>query len=301
MTYWIDRLIRSHKTKTIITTFFTTLILIQLCLSCVAESKSEYFVKIQGSCHQQTYIRIIDESNGIMPPARSTTKSKTSPFKHYVNTISKYVFAKIDEMRQCQGNWNDPQVDLVFVYRPLVSRGIVPFNFKFTKSHNTRDLDSPWTKLTIGKSQKLTVRAAFIWNERQFLLDQVVLSDVPNVLTNSPVPIDQHIFSKFIQDYVDIDAATLSSSKEIQAAALKNLSKRVPADIMWLLLHSGNFDGILDTKIAQNKAIEQQVDRYIDLTKELVNIRFTSLQTEQRYKSVLDLKDVFNIDKYRIK
>ena len=48
------------------------------------------------------------------------------------------------------------------------------------------------------------------------------------------------------------------------------------------------------------KAIEQRLEQYTNLTKELLNHRFRFLQTEQRYNSVIDLKDVFNIDKYRL-
>lgn len=94
--------------------------------------------------------------------------------------------------------------------------------------------------------------------------------------------------------------ATLGSSRDIQAAAIAELSKRVPTDIMWLFLHSGNFDGQVAAEFDMDKAIEQRAEQYTELTKELLNYRFGSLQTEQRYDSVLDLKDVFKIDKYRL-
>jgi hypothetical protein len=132
MRYKIDRLIRSRKTIAIV--LVVSLIMIQLCQSCANTSKSEYFVKTEGSCHQQTSIKIIDESNGVVPAGRVTATSRNSHFKHYVNSISKHVFTKVDEMGRCQGNWYDPKVELVFVYRPLISEKILPFNFEPTNS-----------------------------------------------------------------------------------------------------------------------------------------------------------------------
>jgi hypothetical protein len=81
---------------------------------------------------------------------------------------------------------------------------------------------------------------------------------------------------------------------------LADLAKRLPVDLMWLFLHSGNFDGNIEAEWAKNKAIEQRLEQYTDLTKELLNRRFASLQTDQRYSSILNLKDILKIDTYRI-
>lgn len=284
----IDRLIRSHKT--VVIGFVAVLLIIAFAV------KSIYSVP---SCQKQTSIRIIDESGGKTLPVRSINTSEESPFKNYVNTISKYAFTKIDELGQCKGDLNsDPEVEMFFVYRPLISYGIVPFEFTSTKSNDTRYLDSPWVKLAISRSPKLIVRAAFIWNERQFLLDRAVLSDAHTASTKPPVPIDRDIFSQFEQDYIGIELNSLS--KESKAAAQENLL-RSPPDIMWLFRHSPLLDWAgLVTDRALGNTIKQGMEQNIELTKALLNHRFASPQTEQRYQSVLDLKDVFNIDKYQI-
>jgi hypothetical protein len=294
----IDRIIRTHKTVAIAFVVALLIILMPLCTSYTnaADTKSSV-----GSCQKPTSIKIIDESGGQSPTGRSMTNSEVSPFKNYVNTISKYAFAKIDEMGQCKGDLNnDPQVELVFVYRPMLSYGIAPFNFEPTKSNDTRQLDSPWVKIAISKSPKLIVREAFIWNERQFLLDQALLSDARYAPTKPPLPIDRRIYQQFIGDYMDF---LLAPSLTAETAANANLGKRVPADILWLLRHapqntSAPFPGFV--RSALNKTIKKGTDQYINLTKTLLNRRFTSVQIEQRYESVLDLKDVFNIDKYQI-
>jgi hypothetical protein len=255
-----------------------------------------------GSCHKPTSIKIIDESDRSGAVGRSMINSQNSHFKSYVNTISKYAFAKIDEMGQCQGNWQgDPQVELVFVYRPAISYGIAPFNFDLTKSNNTRQLDSPWVKLAISSSPKLFVRGMFVWNERQFLLDQAVLSDERAAITKPPVPIHRDIFSQFVQDYED--AVFLAPSLEAEATAKANLSKRLPSDILWLCHHAwqSTLAPFIGSVVeALDKTIEQRAVQYTSIAKTLLIRRFTSLQIEQRYESILDLKDVLKIDTYRI-
>jgi hypothetical protein len=295
----IDRIIRVHRTVAIGFVAALFIILMPLCTKGTTADKSTYFVKTEGSCHQPTSIKIIDESGGQSLAGRSMTNSAVSPFKNYVNIISKYAFAKIDEMGQCKGDLNsDPQVELSFVYRPMLSLGIAPFNFEPTKSNDTRQLDSPWVKLTIGKSPKLIVRAAFIWNERQFLLDQALLSDARYAPTTPPLPIDRRIYGQFFKEYEEFLLAPSLSAKN---TAKTNLFKQVPADILWLFRYAPQ-----DTStpfgifLALDKTIKKGTEQYIDLTKALLNSHFSSVQTDRRYESVLDLKDVFNIDTYQI-
>jgi hypothetical protein len=231
----------------------------------------------------------------------SPDTSVDSPFHNYVAAISKHLFLKIDEIEKCKGiTSSDPQIELVFVYRPLISHHIKPFNFDLKKSNDTNSLDSPWVKLMTTRSPKLIVRAAFIWNERQFLFDQAVLSGARASPSELMMPIDRHIFMKFLGDYSGKVEATLSASREVEAAVFADLAKRLPADLMWIFLHSGSLEGTILAEMAMDKAIEQRAEQYTNLTKELLNHRFGSLQTEQRYDSILDLKDVFKIEKYRL-
>lgn len=288
----VARLIRSHKIIAI--TFVLALIVIV-----VFAAKSTNSVHI---CQKQTSIRFLDESDKNGFPGRSMTNSQTSSLKNYVTTISKYTFAKIDEIWQCCGESKiDAEVELIFIYRPLFANGVAPFNFEQSTSNNTRQLDSPWVKLMISKSPKLIVRATFIWNERQFILDQAVMLDPSAAHTKPPMPIDPKIFGQFVQSYTK--AVLLSPSQKAEDFAQMSLSKQIPVDIMWLLRHSwqttlGPFGGFVMS--ALNETIEQRTEQYIEMTKSLLDRRFASIETEQRYQSVLDLKDVFSIHTYKI-
>jgi hypothetical protein len=266
----------------------------------------------EGSCQKQSSIKIIDETGGNDSQIAFTGNGEVSPFKNYVTTMSKYTFNKIDEIGQCKGDLNsDPQVELIFVYRPMISNGIAPFEFKQMKSNNTVYLNSPWVKLMITRSPKLLVRAAFIWNQRQFLFDQAVLAGVPAPANVPLLPMDISILGQF-QPYRDNIYSTilsfksskeyieLESSKQTKANALANLSKRYPPDLTWLLLHSSNFDGKLLYTMAMYQVFSQQLESYIDLTKSLLNRRFALREAEQHYQNILDLKDAIDINKYRI-
>jgi hypothetical protein len=314
----IDRIIRSRKTIAI--GFAASLTLSQLFVSCKDTSKSDYSVKTMGSCRRQTSIRIIDESNGIVSPGRFTSTSQDTHFKNYVNTISQYVFAKIDKMGQCQDNLQEdrrPQVELVFVYRPLISQGIAPFNFEQAKSNQTQYLDSPWAKLTISRSPKPIVSAAFIWNERQFLLDQALLSGARADPSKPLLPIDRDMYKKFIEDYKEsVEMAPLREAfaengaenmtrrlEGSKTAALSQISQRLPADIIWLSRHIrfGGDPPVADSPMDDTETINREITAYINLSKVLIDSRFSSTQTKQHYQSIFDLKDVLNINKYRIK
>jgi hypothetical protein len=289
--------LRIRSRKPIAVGFAALLMIGQLCGGCKDTSRSDYSVKTMGSCNQQASIRIIDETNGFASNARMDNSPGALPFKNYVNTISKYVFKRIDEMGECKGNWqDDPQVELVFIYRPLLDCEIAPFNFERTKSDDFQHLDSPWVKLSMSRSPKLIVRAAFLWSERQFLSDQAVLVNSQVVPIKPLLPLKSGSYSQFVDDY-EKNVSSLSSQKS-RDAAIANISKRLPADIVWLFSHSRSFEWRLQP--GMRETVKKGKETYTNITRTILNLRFASAQKEQNYQSVLDLKDVFNIDKYRI-
>jgi hypothetical protein len=254
----------------------------------------------------QTSIQIIDESGGRRLSGTSVGTLEDSPFKNYVSTISKHVSAKIDEMAQCHGDLkSSPEIKLFFVYRPLVASASAPigtpFNLERTQSNGTKHLDSPWVKLTFSRSPMFVVRAVFVWNERQFLLDQALMSGIRAPPNNPLVPIDDRIFGQFVQDYTD--SVLFAPSPEARSAAQTSISKRLPPEILWLFRHAwqttrGPFSTIVASTL--RFTIKHAASGYTDLTKTLVDQFFASETTEIRYESVLDLKDLFTLDHYQI-
>jgi hypothetical protein len=271
--------------------------------------RSTRYLKTVGSCNQPTTIKIYDETGGIDPagiqtfdPSGDYTYSskpvntlENKHFKNYVTTVSKYVFTKVDAMGLCQAASGKPQVDLVFVYRPAISSGITPFVFQPQKSPDTQQLDSPWIKLTLDKSPQLNLRAVFIWNERQFLLDQAVIM----VGRRSPeikplLPIDLDTFDRWARER--------DPNRLTKGTNFGEFIKQLPPDIRWIFIWWST-----GGKSGREQAIEQIRDvtekekiGYTDLNQALIEQLFTSTKVEIRYNSVLDLKNVFNIDRYRM-
>ena len=236
----INKLTQGLRLRETIIVVFTALLLIsstQLWVGCVKEGKTTHYLKTVGSCDRSTTIEIYDETGGIDPTviktadqwgdytyqSKPTNTIEDKHFKNYVTTISKYVFAKVDALGVCQGALGQPKVELVFVYRPAISRGIVPLDFQPKESQDTKQLDSPWVKLTLDRSPQLDVKAVFIWNERQFLLDQALKFGVHSPSTRSLLPIALETFDRWQKTDEDL------TSKE-------NLDflKQLPMDIRWL-------------------------------------------------------------------
>ena len=288
--------IRSHK--------IAIILMVSLLINVLA-IKSTYSQHICPNV--QTSIQSIDETGGRQFSGTSLDSLQESPFKNYATTISQHVRAKIDGMAQCHGDLkSSPEVKLFFVYRRLVTSVSPPiegpFNLERTQSNGTRHLDSPWVKLTFSRSPKLVVRAVFLWSERQFLLDQALMSGIGASPTNPMVPIDEPIFRQFVQDYTD--SVLVVPSPEARLAGQASISKRLPPEILWLFRNASQttrrpFSG--EVKSALVSVLERGASGYTELTKTLVDQFFTSTRTESRYESVFDLKDLFTLDRYRIK
>jgi hypothetical protein len=289
---WIDPFIRSHKY--LVLGFVVTLLIVT-----AFAVKSTYFVPI---CQARPSIKVVNESVreswlNRVPTAllKSMAKAENIYFKQYVANISKIFPNKINNIDRCKQAANGkPQVELVFVYRPLISDGIKPFDFEWNKTDPTRKLDSPWVKIAINKSPNPSIRAAFIWSERQYLLDQVLLSGMSVTDTKPPMPLDESTFTQYGRDYINTAFALGTTVATAQA----NLSKRLPADILWLLHHGVASIGAL-TKEESMRATEFLLERervgYAELTAALLDEFFTSSTTEIRYDNILDLKNRFNI------
>jgi hypothetical protein len=254
------------------------------------------------SCQNiQTSIKIVDES-GVRFSGASLETLQDSHFKTYVTAISKHISTKIEEMPECQ--WalkTRPEVELFFIYRPLTTPATKPFTLEQAHSKGGRYLDSPWVKLSISRFPKLIVRSVFIWSERQFLFDQALMSGQYSAPIENLVPLERHVYRQFLRDYTE--SVVFAPSPEAEIKALAHLAERIPPDILWLFRHAGYstrgpFSGTV--RRARDTTLEKVTGQYIELTKTLLSPFFSSAPFQERYESVLDLKGVFNLDRYRI-
>ncbi len=257
---------------------------------------------IQRCRNMQTSIKIIDESGGKRLSGTTIETLENSPFKSYVTNVSKHVITKIEETSQCSGSANShPTVELLFVYRPLVTPATAPFDFNHSKSNATRSLDSPWVKLTKSSLPNLSVRAAFVWNERQFLFDQALLSGARISPAKTLLPFEESVFQDYITDYTN--SVLVVSAQEARSSA-EGVVKRLPPEIMWLFRNSwqSTFAPFsVEVNRARNTLVQRVEVAYISLTNAIIDQFLASSKAEIHYVSILDLKKLVPTDKYQIK
>jgi hypothetical protein len=295
--------------KTVLIGVAALIVSTQLWVGGMKYYNSNHYLKAVGSCNQPTTIKIYDETGGIDPTgiqnfdswgdytysSKPVNTLENKHFKNYVTAVSKYFFTKVDAMGLCQSASGQPQVDLAFVYRPAISRGITPFDFQPQKSSDTQQLNSPWVKLTLDKSPQLNFRAVFVWNERQFLLDQAVIMVGRRSPETKPLlPIDLDTFDRWARER---DRLRLTKGTNFG-----EFIKQLPPDIRWIFIRwSTGWKSGREQAIEQIRNVtEKEKIGYTDLNQSLIEQLFTSTKMEIRYNSVLDLKNVFNIDKYRM-
>lgn len=264
-------------------------------------------------------IEVIDESGG----TGSVNTSDGLFLKKYVDVISKNISEKVCEAARRQKSITDPpQIKLYFVYRPLIAyKGVwnnsSVFDNLLLQNNISRFLDSPWARITVSYLPKPIVSGVFLWNERQFLFDQALISGIDFSPPKKLLPINEIIFFQYVQDYVDSvlrlqlpplpehqKVYSIEQLIESNSAAQARFSKRAPADIFWLFRSSiqttrGPFAG--QAGYALELTIANAAGGYTDLTNILVNQFFASTDAQMHYKNVFDMKKHFSLDKYRLK
>jgi hypothetical protein len=274
-----------------------------------------FFVKntysVSGCKNMQASILIVDESDDNQLSGSSVGALPDSPFKKYVTTISQHILPKIEEIDQCHGDLkNPPEVKLVFIYRPLVAstKSLIKEPFELKQPPDAfKYLDSPWAKLAISSSPKLLVNAMFVWSERQFLLDQAVLSDASIINPLLPITsdtgkaIEAYVFEQFLQSY--IDSVLMAASPEAKNLAQANMAKRLPPEVYWLFSHAwqSTFAPFqMEVENALRATIQRGEVGYAELTNVLVDQFLSTTKPKVCYSSVVDMQEIFTTDKYKI-
>jgi hypothetical protein len=244
-----------------------------------------------GECFTfRSSTRIVDAGGDRPVPGNAHESRQESPFKRFITAVTEHIVAKTGQ-----------DAGLVFTFRPLIESQGTPGAADGPQMDDACRLESPWARLALRRSPDRFVRAEFIWNERQFLLDQALLSGAQAWPDEPLVPISVQVFSKFAEDYAQ--TILLAATPEAAAEAVSGISKRIPPDLMWLFQHAwqstrGPFAEFARAALADT--IRLAGPRYIELAKALVDRCLTSGKAELRYENILDLKEVVMMDHYRI-
>jgi hypothetical protein len=252
--------------------------------------------------------QIIDEGDLGQPhEARTSIDAVTDRhFKQFITSVSEHVAGEIGGWTAAAETSADKaEVSLTFVRRPLLRADdapVLPASTLFPPNiDGERRLDSPWVKIAISPPPHCAVHAVVIWSERQFLLDQALMSGARARSDESVVPIAADVFGRFVADYTD--SVLHAPSLEARSIGLLNVAERIPPDVLWLLRHAwqstrGPFSGFVASALI--RTIERGSSGYASLSNALVDRAVASASDEERYTSVLELKDVFTLEQYQI-
>jgi hypothetical protein len=181
-------------------------------------------------------IQIIDESKSDHP-VTSLAIVSDSHFKQFITSVSDHVLAKVGKVASAShASPEKAQVKLLFVRRPLLRADGAPVlaatALSLPQVDRGRRLDSPWVKATITSPSNCTIRAVFVWSERQLLLDRALLSGATAWPNEPLIPIESSAFATLKVAYEEF---ALSAPKIIQGDAV---AERIPPDILWLFRQS---------------------------------------------------------------
>ena len=155
---------------------------------------------------------------------------------------------------------------------------------RFPKDNLSCQLSSPWLTMYIQREPNLKVLAKFNWHNRQFLIDQTLLSNPYLVYDFSPQELTSKTYSAYADEYNKLLQIPNITRHEILA-----MNTNIPEDLLWLFdrieMNSMTFLAGLGPRLENHSATG-----YTSIVKHLVHQCFSAENNElQSYKTILDL------------
>ena len=248
-------------------------------------------IKREWRCNQYGHsIQIWDDS--VTPSGATIESINDLDFKLFVESISTYLGQKLPLPNACPpDSKHASEINLIFVRLPLVTSGESPLapppKLASTGPADACRLESPWIKLALRRTEQPHLQAIFIWNERQFLLDEYLHSQQSPQKPYDLSPLPSSLFQRYISDYGD--------SEILRQQPLKFSQTRIPVDLLWLFKSSQHTTFIPFSDAARatmRLKLKGERDKHIRLTRLLVDQCMESRQGSNiRYDTILDLKD----------
>lgn len=228
-------------------------------------------------------------------------------FDEFVGSVSNILSDKVIESGvHGTSSETNPTLEQIFKYNPLIVSkntptssmpAMVPLTDEFS-CH----LDTPWVQLSITRPPNVHVQAVFIWNERQFLIDQYLLAGGKLLPAGQSNSVEASVFDEFVRDYTD--TILLAPTPEAKSVAQNSISERLPPEILWLFRQAwqstrGPFFGQVDA--ALHTTVEQAAAGYLEITKGLIERCSTSQKMNERYESILELAEILPLERYKIR
>lgn len=229
---------------------------------------------------------------GSVKPRKKLPSSSSSPYSYYsfVNKLFDYTSTKVVNEAACQQEALEPvEISLTFVQRHMKMGGsdqkpkdISLESAPFSQKNFSCQLSSPWLKMTVQRNPRLKIAAIFAFDDRQFLIDQALLT-YPNLAKTFQ---RQFLTTKLFNQYRDEYLTKYRASGKIPSP---ETARKIPIDMYWLFDH-GLRGWMPSLYGAITRLIHDNHLGYHNIIKLLVNQCLTSDSYElQQYKTIYDL------------
>lgn len=262
--------------------FFSVFSVAAVCVSSVVNA---------SACNENSLsIQVADEIRG--PRVVSLSEVSDPVYQKFASIITSHV-----ERLLLAGGGGFNCSNLHFVRRPLIqNRQAEPIpSISGESDFNGCRISSPWVDFEFDNSEPHKVRGVIRWSQRQLLIDQALIAGDIQVADARVAVLSDAEFERYAQAYVDSEVHRKPNATLLDSP--------IPPDILWLFQKSwqstrGPFS--LGAMSAMDNLMERGAERYADLVVSLIDQCVSSGQGEFRYESVLDLKGVVPLDKYKI-
>jgi hypothetical protein len=230
-------------------------------------------------------------------------------FDTFVRSITDYIRDSISPVMGRESK--RPQLAFThirFTYFPVFNRSVEWEALSSSLDKIGKDEEfyilSPWMRVIRNKRNGL-LRADFIWNEHQFLVDQELLdSQDLTHLRNGKMDSEQQVY-RFIDDYEDT-VLNVQSGEE-REAAINNARKRIPSELLWLITRAwqstfGPFSN--EVRNAMRELVVKVAPIYIQIIKDTIDLCVAQDNRNCIFPNIILLEtssniklDVYDIDK----
>ncbi|WP_057832997.1 hypothetical protein [Colwellia sp. TT2012] len=241
----------------------------------------------------------------------NTFVNSRSPFEKFVVELVNHVKAKLSNEVACeQKSLENPEISLTFVERhfPVYQGewGLYKKEQELTLKIDPSSLNnfscqlsSPWLDMTIQRNPNLVVTAVFNFEDRQFLVDQTLLTYPNLAATFERQPLTDNIYERYEKEYLALHSTRKSYRTKMPSP---ETAKNIPLDMLWLFDHTRSESaGIYEI----NRLVRARHQGYAKLVKAIVSHCFASDQYElQSFKTIYELESFYKakaLNNYRIK
>jgi len=234
-----------------------------------------------------------------------------SPYEKFVTELFNHIKTKLNNEPACEDeSLDNPAISLTFVERhfPVYEnewsqyKNDSELTFKTDPSSMNNfscQLSSPWLDMTIQRSPSLVVTAVFNFEDRQFLIDQTLLT-YPNLAADfKRQPLTDNLYERYENEYSTLHNSRRSYKTKMPSPAT---AKSIPLDMLWLFDHTRSESaGIYEI----NRLVRARYQGYAKIAKALVSHCFASGQYElQSFKTIYELEHFYKakaLNNYKIK